>query len=53
MLYGECTVNGGAIEQSNFDSYNGGLARFNALEHPKICPNAFPNGVAPHFRSVL
>jgi isoquinoline 1-oxidoreductase beta subunit len=22
MLYSECTVNGGAIEQSNFDSYN-------------------------------
>jgi len=22
LLYGECTVNGGAIEQTNFDSYN-------------------------------
>ena len=22
MLYGECTVNAGAIEQTNFDSYN-------------------------------
>jgi isoquinoline 1-oxidoreductase beta subunit len=22
LLYGECTVNGGAIEQANFDSYN-------------------------------
>src|SRR5205807_10154302 len=22
MMYGECTVNGGAIEQSNFDTYN-------------------------------
>jgi hypothetical protein len=23
MIYGECTVNGGAIEQTNFDTYNG------------------------------
>jgi len=22
MIYGECTVNGGAIEQTNFDTYN-------------------------------
>ena len=40
MLYGECTVNGGAIEQSNFDSYN--VMRID--EMPKVEVVIVPTG---------
>ena len=40
MIYGECTVNGGAIEQSNFDSYN--VMRID--EMPKVEVVAVPTG---------
>jgi isoquinoline 1-oxidoreductase beta subunit len=39
-LYGECTVNGGAIEQSNFDSYN--VMRID--EMPKVEVVIVPTG---------
>jgi len=40
MLYGECTVNGGAIEQTNFDSYN--VMRID--EMPKVEVVIVPTG---------
>jgi len=40
MLYGECTVNGGAIEQTNFDSYN--VMRID--EMPKVEVVIMPTG---------
>jgi isoquinoline 1-oxidoreductase subunit beta len=39
-LYGECTVNGGAIEQTNFDSYN--VMRID--EMPKVEVVIMPSG---------
>ena len=39
-LYGECTVNGGAIEQTNFDSYN--VMRID--EMPKVEVVIVPTG---------
>jgi len=39
-LYGECTVNGGAIEQTNFDSYN--VMRID--EMPKVEVVIMPTG---------
>lgn len=40
MLYGECTVNGGAIEQTNFDTYN--VMRLS--EMPKVEAIVMPSG---------
>jgi isoquinoline 1-oxidoreductase beta subunit len=40
VLYGECTVNGGAIEQTNFDSYN--VMRID--EMPKVEVVIMPTG---------
>jgi isoquinoline 1-oxidoreductase subunit beta len=40
LLYGECTVNGGAIEQTNFDSYN--VMRMD--EMPKVEVVLMPSG---------
>jgi isoquinoline 1-oxidoreductase subunit beta len=40
MLYGECTVNGGAIEQTNFDTYN--VMRID--EMPKVEVVILPTG---------
>jgi isoquinoline 1-oxidoreductase beta subunit len=40
LLYGECTVNGGAIEQTNFDSYN--VMRID--EMPKVEVVIMPTG---------
>jgi isoquinoline 1-oxidoreductase beta subunit len=40
MLYGECTVNGGAIEQTNFDTYN--VIRID--EMPKVEVVIVPTG---------
>jgi isoquinoline 1-oxidoreductase subunit beta len=40
MLYGECTVNGGAIEQTNFDVYN--VMRI--AEMPKVEVVTVPTG---------
>jgi isoquinoline 1-oxidoreductase beta subunit len=40
VLYGECTVNGGAIEQTNFDSYN--VMRID--EMPKVEVVIVPTG---------
>ena len=40
MLYGECTVNGGAIEQANFDTYN--VMRID--EMPKVEVVIVPTG---------
>src|SRR6266571_1383610 len=40
MIYGECTVNGGAIEQSNFDAYN--VMRID--EMPKVEVVIMPTG---------
>src|SRR5438552_5868034 len=40
MLYGECTVNGGAIEQTNFDTYN--VLRMD--EMPKVEAIIMPSG---------
>jgi isoquinoline 1-oxidoreductase beta subunit len=40
LLYGECTVNGGAIEQTNFDSYN--VMRMD--EMPKVEVVLVPSG---------
>jgi isoquinoline 1-oxidoreductase subunit beta len=34
MLYGECTVNAGAIEQTNFDSYN--VMRIDEMPHVEV-----------------
>jgi len=39
-LYGECTVNGGAIQQTNFDSYN--LMRIDGM--PKVEVVIVPTG---------
>ncbi len=40
MMYGECTVNGGAIEQTNFDTYN--VMRID--EMPKVEAIIMPSG---------
>jgi isoquinoline 1-oxidoreductase subunit beta len=40
MLYGECTVNGGAIEQTNFDTYN--VMRMD--EMPRVEAIIMPSG---------
>jgi isoquinoline 1-oxidoreductase beta subunit len=40
MIYGECTVNGGAIEQTNFDTYN--VMRID--EMPKVEVVVVPTG---------
>jgi isoquinoline 1-oxidoreductase subunit beta len=40
LLYGECTVSGGRIEQENFDSYN--VMRMD--EMPKVEPIVMPSG---------
>ncbi len=40
MMYGECTVNGGAIEQTNFDAYN--VMRID--EMPKVEVVIVPTG---------
>ena len=40
LLYGECTVNGGAIEQTNFDTYN--VMRMD--EMPKVEVVLMPSG---------
>jgi isoquinoline 1-oxidoreductase beta subunit len=40
MMYGECTVNGGAIEQTNFDTYN--VLRID--EMPKVEAVILPSG---------
>src|ERR1700675_3558570 len=40
MMYGECTVNGGAIEQTNFDTYN--VMRID--EMPKVEAIVMPSG---------
>ncbi len=40
MLYGECTVKDGAIEQTNFDSYN--VMRMD--EMPKVESIIMPSG---------
>ena len=40
MIYGECTVNGGAIEQTNFDAYN--VMRID--EMPKVEVVVVPTG---------
>jgi isoquinoline 1-oxidoreductase beta subunit len=40
MMYGECTVNGGAIEQTNFDTYN--VMRID--EMPKVEAVIMPSG---------
>jgi isoquinoline 1-oxidoreductase beta subunit len=44
MIYGECTVNGGAIEQTNFDTYN--VMRID--EMPKARRQCLGRGVRPH-----
>ena len=40
LLYGECTVKAGAIEQTNFDTYN--IIRFD--EFPKVEVILMPSG---------
>ena len=40
MLYGECTVNGGRIEQTNFDTWR--VMRMN--EMPKVEAVVMPDG---------
>ena len=40
MMYGECTVNNGAIEQTNFDTYN--VMRMD--EMPKVETVIVPTG---------